>query len=680
MRLLLRSAGLLEKEGSIDMIFMRKRILVLFVVVIAALFLSSCAGSTNIPASGNDRTGDLSKEAKAEAGAGSAESGTEDTSPEPGVGGSQAGSSGIEALGNTPPELYPAYIMDGTEKKWGYIDSKGDFAIRPVYEYAADFQKNGTAIVSENGMWGLIDKSDRKIVEPGYVSLISSSDSTSIAFDGNGKSFLLDRQGRLIFQTEGTIERASCGLSAFSKKTENDDFLWGYINEEGRVVIEPTYLWAHPFVDDKALVEVSPGHYGVINKDGKLIGDLGKDNVIAMSDDTVIFLRNTGDYTTRYGYKTLDGEILLDAIYFDAQKFENGLAIVNGAQDYSNKYGVINKKGEFVIAPKYSQITSLGEGIYAVPKAVDFYYSGPFLAKALFDKTGKQLTDFKFYDVERVENGLISVTDDRSTYLVDNMGNEAGNLPKTPGIGNIRAYGKLYRVNADEALYYISQEGQMVWQSDNTAKLEGGLEIKQKSFRPDRCMLIFYPELAGMADLAVQKNINALLEDEFVKDRKGSYKEGDLYTETVDIHFSSERNKNLLIITKYGYYYPIGAAHGQPSMEDYHIDLKTGKLYSLKDLFKKGVNYKYRLTNIVRSRIAEMSEETGDTMFYDDDIGQINISNNFVIKKDALVIYFQPYEIAPYAVGFPEFSISFDLLDGLIDTQGEFWKAFERSK
>jgi|LSQX01.3.fsa_nt_gb hypothetical protein len=654
---------------------MRRGVLILLVLIITAILLTSCAGSSaNVPASGDVQSVDIGAGTNTEAGSGADVA--EGSSTKPGI---VEDITGNGTLIDMQQELYPAYLMEGHVKKWGYINGDGVFVIAPEYDDAGDFLENGTANVFKSGLWGLIDKSGRTIIEPQYLSLFSSSGNKRIAFDNMGNSILLDGQGRELFRTEGNIEEASCGLSAFSKKTDNGDFLWGYINEEGKVVIEPIYLWAHSFVDDKAIVENSPGHHGVIDKTGKLIGDLGTDTVVGMSDDTVLFLQNTGGYTTRYGYKTLDGKILLKAVYSDAQRFEDGLAIVNASQEYTNMFGVINKKGEFVIPPKYSMITYLGGGIFAVPETVDFYYGEHFLPKALFDKNGTQLTDFKFYDLERLENGLISVTDDRSTYLVDDKGNEAGKIPKTTGIGSIRACGELYRVNADEYVYYISQEGKRIWASDNTIKLDGGLEIKHKTFRPDRYMLIFYPELAGIADLTVQKGINTLLRDEFLMDREASHKEDDLYVETTDVSFSSERNKDLLIVTKHGYYYPIGAAHGQPSMKDYHINLRTGKLYSLSDLFKKDVNYEDKLAEIVRGKMAEMVDESGESMLYDD-IERIDSSNYFIVKKDALVIYFQPYEIAAYAVGFPEFSIGYDLLDGLIDTEGEFWKAFERCK
>ena len=37
--------------------------------------------------------------------------------------------------------LFPALVKTDGVKKWGYINSKGDFAISPQFENAYDFQK-----------------------------------------------------------------------------------------------------------------------------------------------------------------------------------------------------------------------------------------------------------------------------------------------------------------------------------------------------------------------------------------------------------------------------------------------------------------------------------------------------------------------------------------------------------
>jgi len=579
---------------------------------------------------------------------------------------------------NLQVRLYPAYIMEDSKMKWGYIDGTGAFIIKPQYESAGDFTDNGMAQVSEKGDWKLIDLTGKPIMKSVYMYSGTSTEKETIVNDGSGKSYMYDKNGRLLFQTDGSIDKTVSGMTAFSRRIDNEKALWGYINTEGKVVIEPQYAWAQAFFGDKALVELKEGHFGLIDKEGRLIREIETKMAKGLSEDVFVYSIANAEGRDMYGYMTSDGEILLAAKYSDAKEFVGGMAIVNTSGDYGSKYGVINKKGEFIVPAEYGEITYLGNGIYSVPEAHEAYYLSTFVRKALFDNTGKQLTGFDFYDIETVGNGLLSVTDEKNTYLIDEKGNEIKSIPRAEGIGSIKLLGGLYKIEADNTLQYFSQDGKRLWASDNTFSFESGLEVRVKSFRPDRCMFIQYPEVTGMADVKVQESINKMLRESFVGDTKGSDKEGGYYINSIDESFSAEKNKELLIISKNGYYYPIGAAHGQPGREEYHIDLKTGRLYDLKDLFKADSGYKARLNEIVRGKIARVNEELGEQL-YSEDIGDLETDGGFTFGREALQVYLAPYAIASYAAGFPEFSIGYDELRDMINTEGELWNSFDRA-
>lgn len=597
----------------------------------------------------------------------------------------QSGTAGIKQTETEPaesriqkaPELYPAYVIDGTEKMWGYINDEGKFIIRPKYQNAADFRNNDTAWVSERDKWGMIDQSGNFIIPPQYSWSPTFYGNNMIVTDDSG-SYLLDEKGRVLFHTEGGIDGFACGLSAFSKPAGHDKSLWGYINEEGKIVIEPKYEEAQAFSKDKALVQIGDGHFGLIDKKGEILKEINQaGRIFNLSGDTFVFTKSNGDQGNRCGYMTTDGKVLLDAVYADAQAFEDGLAIVNASKDYGNEYGVVDQNGKFVIPARYAQITSLKKGIYAVPKAQDYTFNTTYMKKALFDKTGKQLTGFSYYDLERLDNGLISATDDTSTFLLDEKGNVVNSIPKAEGIGSIKPCERLYKVEMDGGLYYLSQDGRKIWTADDTIRLDGGLQVRMKTFRPDRCMLIQYPEISGLSDSKVQQKINALLKEKLIGDNKASKKEGEIYTESVDINCDVAKNKDLLIVTQDGYIYPIGAAHGQPTREDYHINLRNGNLYTLKDLFKDS-GYSKKLAALIRKKITRINNELGGEQSYSTDIGKWEESSGFRLDKNSLRIYFYPYAIACYAAGFPEFTINYDELKDLINMNGDFWNSFDR--
>jgi hypothetical protein len=122
-----------------------------------------------------------------------------------------------------------------------------------------------------------------------------------------------------------------------------------------------------------------------------------------------------------------------------------------------------------------------------------------------------------------------------------------------------------------------------------------------------------------------------------------------------------------------GYNYPFGAAHGMPTMTYVPIDLVSGRIYALKDLFKPGSDYVRVLSDIVGNQIKNNPEYS---YVFPDSFKGISPDQPFYVKENALYLYFAPYEIAPYAAGFPTFRIPFSQIADIIDENGDFWRSF----
>ena len=87
-----------------------------------------------------------------------------------------------------------------------------------------------------------------------------------------------------------------------------------------------------------------------------------------------------------------------------------------------------------------------------------------------------------------------------------------------------------------------------------------------------------------------------------------------------------------------------GGAHGMSFLTAFTIQLPTGHLCKLADLFVVGTNYRDRLTAIVRREGASRGLPLWDFRGVKEDSG-------FYLTDDGLVLFFQPYEIAPYSEG-----------------------------
>jgi hypothetical protein len=227
----------------------------------------------------------------------------------------------------------------------------------------------------------------------------------------------------------------------------------------------------------------------------------------------------------------------------------------------------------------------------------------------------------------------------------------------------------------------ISQEPQK--KQDNeielVIKLDNGINITKKRFSPDSAILIDYPVISGMENLNIQGKINKKLEEIFIaKHREGSEKDattGEFFI-TFETYFDVAQIKNLLIITRWEYFYEIGAVHGQTFKNVSHIDLLTGQFYELKNLFKNNCRFTEKLISIVHNKftLSKGSEEWN--VYLVEKIDSLPSNQEFIITKNALIIYYQKYEIACFAAGFPSFTIDFNDIDHLFDKNAPFYKSF----
>ncbi len=102
----------------------------------------------------------------------------------------------------------------------------------------------------------------------------------------------------------------------------------------------------------------------------------------------------------------------------------------------------------------------------------------------------------------------------------------------------------------------------------------------------------------------------------------------------------------------------IGGAHGMPFENAVTVNLDTGKNYKLADLFKPGFDYKTYLTERVKNEAIERKEL--DLLVRP----EVTDQQKFYLTEDGLVLYYAPYEIAPYSNGFVRFMIPYRDLAG----------------
>ena len=103
-----------------------------------------------------------------------------------------------------------------------------------------------------------------------------------------------------------------------------------------------------------------------------------------------------------------------------------------------------------------------------------------------------------------------------------------------------------------------------------------------------------------------------------------------------------------------------GGAHGMTERKQYNVDLQNSRFLSLGDLFEKDFDYVRSINAEVEKRISLRQGE----FFREKSLGfeTILADQPFYIGREGIVVYFAPYQIAPYSAGFPEFVIPLGVL------------------
>jgi len=139
------------------------------------------------------------------------------------------------------------------------------------------------------------------------------------------------------------------------------------------------------------------------------------------------------------------------------------------------------------------------------------------------------------------------------------------------------------------------------------------------------------------------------------------------YAESVNIKNFRQQG----IIIERDYYIYSGGAHGHNIKRYYVIDMEQQKQLKIDDLF---ANYQRdeRLRNIIYFELGKFSrlkngQKLSEGIFFSDDP---ELSFNFYVSNEGLVLHWDPYQIAPYAYGNIKIIIPWQVIRPLMLTEG----------
>lgn len=295
--------------------------------------------------------------------------------------------------------LYPI-IQDSL---YGYINDKGEVVIEPQFDLAAQFSE-GLAYFEQGGKYGFINPKGEVTIPAIYEKKKGGWLSVAVHLYGetwfseglaavrvNGKMGYINQKGEMViaptfldaeaFQHGLAVVKTEAGMYYINKKGEQQfgrtfvravsfsdslagvmvDQKMGFINTSGKMVIQPQYYTAGQFIKGYTVVKdtYQSKTWKLIDKTGKTILEKQVDRM-RVSGDLLCFSENLNE-----GYMDFKGKIIVPANFDMVMGFFDDIAIAK-KDSKEDVFGIINRKGEWVVQPTYEGLWPAGKNMITV--------------------------------------------------------------------------------------------------------------------------------------------------------------------------------------------------------------------------------------------------------------------------------------------------------------------------
>lgn len=155
-------------------------------------------------------------------------------------------------------------------ERYGYMDDQLTVVQEPQWEYAGAFSA-GTAAVKKDGKWALINTSFENVTEYIFDEIVVTEYGQAGEY---GVFFARQNEICHLYRTTGEkitsvgFEEVKCFASSQPAAVRQNG-RWGYVNQEGDIVIPPQYEQAESFSCDLAPVQID-GKWGYIDLENRI--------------------------------------------------------------------------------------------------------------------------------------------------------------------------------------------------------------------------------------------------------------------------------------------------------------------------------------------------------------------------------------------------------------------------
>jgi len=232
----------------------------------------------------------------------------------------------------------------------------------------------------------------------------------------DGKFGFIDQTGKMVIEPQfSSAMPFSEGLAAVRICRK-----WGYIDDAGSVVIKPRFDSADSFSEGLAAVIIgdwATGEREYIDQTGEVVIKHQFSIGFPFSEG-LAKVRIGDDVTGMWGFIDKTGEVVIEPQFNWAESFSEGLALVKIGDPQTGKWGFIDKKGKVAIDPQYDRAYSFSDGLALV--CINNMQTGKVegagaIRRIVLDKwgfidtTGKMVIEQQFYYASPFSEGLSAV-------------------------------------------------------------------------------------------------------------------------------------------------------------------------------------------------------------------------------------------------------------------------------
>ncbi|MGM9535333.1 MAG: DUF3298 and DUF4163 domain-containing protein [Intestinibacter sp.] len=181
-----------------------------------------------------------------------------------------------------------------------------------------------------------------------------------------------------------------------------------------------------------------------------------------------------------------------------------------------------------------------------------------------------------------------------------------------------------------------------------------------------------------IANKEMQGAINKKIESDIIGFYNNAFKEAQSYFNdfpnqenqfAISSDFEVKKNTDKVFSILIKYYRYSGGAHGNYEYVPYNIDLTSGRVFILNDVFKENLKYQEVINQEIRRQIRELNIKNNlpeeSTQLYS--FNGIKEGQKFYLTDDKIIVFFDLYDIAPYVAGIPEFEIGRDIVENIMN-------------